>query len=301
MAKKKSKGSRKASAPPFQNFKDALIYAGTRPADDSARKFKKNYSQRLSNAIASLLADKLRATGQFRTILPLPDGSGQETGSASGSTKKLKKTDVRYATSHTGLELLVSIKTLNFRDAKKDDDTGEVKIGRYTKNMVRNDHELRAEAMDHHDRFPYAVLVAVFFIPVDACDDGSSGKSSFAHAVMTFRPRAGRTDATGPVAKFERLFVGLYDADDPTGYHVGFFDVLTPPPKRGRPPWPNEEPDPLRGGRLLTVDQVIAEIAREYGIRNRTYIRWADEKPSDASLPDIEPIETDEDDSGDDE
>jgi hypothetical protein len=297
MAKKKTKGNRKASAPLIQNFKDALNYAGSRPADDSARKFKKNYSQRLSNAIASLLADKLRATGHFRTILPLPDGSGQETGSASGSTKKLKKTDVRYATAHTGLELLVSIKTLNFRDAKKDDDTGEVKIGRYTKNMVRNDHELRAEAMDHHDRFPYAVLVAVFFIPVDSCDDGASGKSSFAHAVMTFRPRAGRSDVTGPVAKFERFFIGLYDANDPSGTHVGFFDVLTPPPRRGRPPWPNESPDSTRGERLLTLDQMIGEIVREYGIRNRTYIRWADEKPTDVTLPDLDaPAEDDGDD-----
>jgi hypothetical protein len=284
MAKKKPTEKIRASAPLIQNFTDALNYAGTRPANDSARKFKKNYSQRLSNAIALLLARKLRATGHFRTILPLPDGSGQETRSAGGSTKKLKKTDVRYATPHTGLELLVSIKTLNFRDAKKDDDTGEVVIGRYTKNMVRNDHELRAEAMDHHDRFPYAVLIAVFFIPVDSCDDGTSGVSSFAHAIMTFRPRAGRTDATGPAAKFERMFIGLYDAHDPTGHSVGFFDVFTPPPKRGRPPWPNEDPDASRGGRLLTLDQVIAEIAREYGIRNRTYIRWADEKPTDTML-----------------
>jgi hypothetical protein len=291
MAKKKQKAGAKAAAPLIPDFKEALNYAGTRPPDNAARKLKKNYSQRLSNAIAALLADKLRATGHFRTILPLPDGSGQETGSASGSTKKLKKTDVRYATPHTGLELLVSIKTLNFRDAEKNDDTGEVTLGRYTKNMVRNDHELRAEAMDHHDRFPYAVLIAVFFIPIDSCDDGTSSKSSFAHAVMTFRPRSGRADATGPVAKFERLFIGLYDAHDPTGHHVGFFDVLTPPPKRGRPPWPNEEPDPTRGGRLLTLDQVIAEIAREYGIRNRTYIRWADEQPADETPPDLEAIE----------
>jgi hypothetical protein len=287
MAKKKPKAKATRSTPSIQTFEDALRHAGPRPADNADRDLKKNYSERLSNAIAVLLASRLRATGRFDTILPLPDGSGRETGSASGSNKKIKKTDVRYATSDTGLELLVSIKTLNFRDAKKDRTTGRLTIGRYTKNMVRNDHELRAEAMDHHERFPYAVLIGVFFIPIDACDDGTADKSSFAHAVMTFRPRAGRADTSDPAAKFERFFIGLYDANDSSGTHVGFFDVLTPPPRRGRPPWPTESPDPVRGERLLTLDQVIAEIVREYGIRNRTYIRWADETQSDAALPDL--------------
>lgn len=288
MAKKKPSPSGNSSASSIQTFHDALRHAGERPADNASRDLKKNYSERLSNAIAVLLASKLRTTGRFKSILPLPDGTGRETGSASGSTKKIKKTDVRYATSDTGLELLVSIKTLNFRDAKKDRATGRLTIGRYTKNMVRNDHELRAEAMDHHERFPYAVLVAVFFIPVDACDDGASDKSSFAHAVMTFRPRAGRADTSDPAAKFERFFIGLYDANDPSGAHVGFFDVLSPPPRRGRPPWPNDAPDPSRGRKLLTLDQVIAEIDREYRIRNRTYVRWADEKPTDSSLPNLD-------------
>jgi hypothetical protein len=299
MAKKKPKPKAPLSSPSIQTFEDALHHAGPRPADDADRDLKKNYSERLSNAIAVLLASKLRATGRFHGILPMPDGSGRETGSASGSNKKIKKTDVRYATSDTGLELLVSIKTLNFRDAKKDRATGRLTIGRYTKNMVRNDHELRAEAMDHHERFPYAVLIGVFFIPIDSCDDGNADKSSFAHAVMTFRPRAGRADTSDPAAKFERFFIGLYDANDPAGQHVGFFDVLTPPPRRGRPPWPGEEPDPARGERLLTLDQVIAEIAREYGIRNRTYIRWADETPTDASLPDLTPPDSDDSDDGD--
>ena len=293
MAKKKSKAKATTPAPSIQTFEDALRHAGLRPANDADRDLKKNYSERLSNSIAVLLASKLRATGRFDAILPRPDGSGRETGSASGSNKKIKKTDVRYATSDTGLELLVSIKTLNFRDAKKDRATGRLTIGRYTKNMVRNDHELRAEAMDHHERFPYAVLIGVFFIPIDACDDGTTDKSSFAHAVMTFRPRAGRADTSDPAAKFERFFIGLYDANDSSGTHVGFFDVLTPPPRRGRPPWPTEHRDPARGDRLLTLDQVIAEIVREYGIRNRTYIRWADEKPADVSLPDLDTLADD--------
>jgi hypothetical protein len=271
---------KKNLARPILSFVDALARAKPRPADNAIRKYKKNYAERLSNALAVLIAGKLRVTRQFEGVLPDEEGHGRESRSASGALKKAKKTDVRYATSETGLELLVSIKTLNFRDAKRDKKTKKVVLGRYTKNMVRNDHELRAEAMDHHDRFPYAVLVGLFFLPVEACDDGQNDKSSFAHAVMTLRPRAGRTEPTDHPAKFERLFIGLYrvGGDQPD---VGLFDVNTAPPRRGRPPWHDEVTDEARGGRLLCLDEVVAEIIREYGIRNRTYIRWADEVPNE--------------------
>lgn len=272
--------------PPDDSFAEALRRAEPRPADLADRELKKNYAERLSNALAVLVAGKLRAVGGFAGIVPEVDGTGRESASASGAGKKLKKTDVRYATRETGLELLVSIKTLNFRDPRKDPKTGETLLGRYTKNMVRNDHELRAEAMDHHDRFPYAVLVALFFLPVDACEDGKAGRSSFAHAVLTFRPRTGRVEHTDPPAKFERVFIGLYDprGGDP---RVGFFDVANAPPRVGRPPWPEEEADPKRGGRLYSLDGVVSEIVRAYGIRNGSYIRWADERPTD--VPEVEP------------
>jgi hypothetical protein len=263
------------------SFADALAHAGEKPLDSATRDQKKNYSERLSNSIAVLLASRLRKAGGFKSILPNPDGLGRETGSASGAQKKLKKTDVRFATQDTGLELLVSVKTLNFHDVKKDKkDPGKIVIGRYTKNMMRNDHELRAEAMDHHERFPYAVLIGLFFIPVDACDDARSGKSSFAHAVITFRPRTGRKEVSDPPAQFERLFIGLYDRDKAADNSVGFFDVDSPPPRQGRVPWHDEAEEARRGGRLLTLDQMVFEIVKEYGIRNRLYIEWADEEPS---------------------
>jgi len=262
---------------PIASFVEALRHAGTRPAAGADRDAKKNYSERLSNAIAVLIAARLRDTGQFPEILPAADGSGRETRSMSGAGRKFKKTDVRYATADTGLELLVSIKTLNFRDDSS---------GRYTKNMVRNDHELRAEAMDHHERFPFAVLVGVFFLPVDACEDGASDKSSFAHAVLTFRPRTGRAGSDDTAAKFERFFVGLYDAASPSDDRVGFFDVLDAPPRRGRPPWPHETVDPAKGGRLLSLEQLILQVVRDYGVRARTYIRWADEDSVAEAPPD---------------
>ena len=273
-------------------FRDALDQAEPRPDDaEASGKAKKNYAERFSNKLAVLVANHLRETGQFGGILPNPDGTGRETGAASGAAKKLKKTDVRFSTFDTGLELLVSIKTYSFRDWRKDVRTGQVVLGRYTKNMVRNDHELRAEAMDHHERHPYAVLVALFFLPMRACDDAGSDKSSFAHAVMTFRSRTGRVQPTDPHQLFERFFIGLYELEGDRRGEVWFFDVMDKPPRRGRPI--RREPargEPRRG--LLTLDEMIGEVVKAYGIRNRRYIEWADE---DAEVvPDLDvPVEED--------
>jgi hypothetical protein len=267
------------------SFADALHQAGPKPDESTGtRAQKKNYAERLSNKLAVLVANRLRSTGEFPGILPNPDGTGRETGAAAGASKKLKKTDVRYSTFDTGLELLVSIKTYSFRDPRKDRD-GNVVLGRYTKNVVRNDHELRAEAMDHHERHPFAVLAGMFFLPMRACDDAGSDKSSFAHAIMTFRPRAGRVLPTDPQQLFERLFVGLYE-DGPDGTPaLWFFDVMDKPPRRGRPQRIPPTAGSPRGG-LLSLDETIDEIVKTYGIRNRRYIEWAD---SDEATLDVAP------------
>lgn len=280
-------------------FLEALDAAEPRPADDSeSRMEKKNYAERLSNKLAILVANKLRAADDsLDEILPHPDGSGRETGAASGASKKLKKTDVRFSTFDTGLELLVSIKTYSFQDPRKDKKTGHVVLGRYTKNMVRNDHELRAEAMDHHERHPYAVLVALFFLPMKACDDAGTDKSSFAHAVMTFRARAGRQEPSDPHQKFERFFVGLYEYEGDRRGEVWFFDIMDKPPRRGRPQRIDPPTGEVRSG-LLTLDEMVREIVKAYGIRNRRFIEWADEDPNQADLldspEDVELEESDE-------
>jgi hypothetical protein len=260
------RGLKSASAP--GSFREVLDEVEPRPADDAAQAPKKNYAEWFSNRIAVWIASQLRATGSFPGMLPNADGSGRETRVASGVAKKPKKTDVRFSTHDTGLELLVSVKTLSFRDTRKDKKTGTVVLGRYTKNMVRNDHELRAEAMDLHERFPYAVLVGALFLPMRACEDGKDDKSSFAHAVMTLRHRAGRVRPTDPHQLFERMFIGLYDQDEPRRGDVAFFDVMSRPPRRGRPT-----------ADLLSAETFVLEIAKAYGIRNRRYMEWADEAP----------------------
>ena len=125
---------------------------------------KKNFAEALSRSLAQRFADSLRST--FPTILPRPDGSGQESKARTG--KGLKKLDVNYSTVELGLGLGVSIKTINFRDARSN---------RYTKNFTRADNEFRAEAADYHQRQPYSVLCAAFLLPLDACDDGGGKRS----------------------------------------------------------------------------------------------------------------------------
>ena len=272
----------------IETFRHALDLAGEKPDElDGDRADKKNYAEKLSNKIAVLFANRLRLTGQFSGVLPNPDGSGRESTVASGSGKKPKKTDVRCGTFETGLELLVSIKTLTFRDRKGNPRKGNATLGRYTKNMVRNDHELRAEAMDVHERQPFAVLVAILFLPVTACDDGGNDKSSFAHAIATFRRRAGRDKPSERHELFERMFIGLFEPDGDKRGEIAFFDVMHAPPRRGRP----------RSG-LRSLEELMAEIVKTYGLRSGRYIQYADEEES--AVPELAPIteeEEEEDDS----
>ena len=128
--------------------------------------------------LALLFAQHLR--GIFPEILPSKDGSGQE--SRARTSKGLKKLDVNYSTVQLGLGLGISIKTINFRDAG---------TRRYTKNYTRADGELRAEASDYHERQPYAVLIAVIFLPLDSCDDG--GRSAPSSSWLPHHPCYGRS------------------------------------------------------------------------------------------------------------
>ncbi|HWE75544.1 MAG TPA: hypothetical protein VG328_20460, partial [Stellaceae bacterium] len=225
---------------------------------------KKNFAEGLSRALAPRFANVLRT--RFVGILPDEQGKGQE--SKVRSAKGFKKLDVNYSTPELGLGLGVSIKTINYRDAGS---------GRYTKNYTRVDAELRAEASDYHDRQPWAVMVAVVFLPVDACDDGlGKSASSFGGAVQTFRFRAKRETPQHPSLLFERVFIGLYDNSPGPDYgNVFFFDVVAPPPKQGRPAVASR----------LTFDQLIGAITSVYDARNQPPFEWADAEAEPLSLP----------------
>lgn len=268
----------------------ALQAAEPKPAPDSGRDDKKNYAQRLSNALAQAVADALRP--QFPAVTPTATGEGQE--AQVGVDHGRKRLDVKVTDPTLGLLLAVSIKTYSFQDY----DARRARLGRWTKNIVRNDHELRGEAMVLHQRQPYSVLVAVLFTPVETCDDGDPTqrsdvyKSSFAHHVATLAKRSGRgrrpVHGLGAPAwveigaedprhdLFERVFIGLYETDPARRGSVRFFDVDQSPPRNGRP----------LDAATLSFAQLIDVVTDEVARRNRLAPDWAagddDEADDDA-------------------
>ncbi|SNS55396.1 hypothetical protein [Rhodococcoides kyotonense] len=258
-----------------------LALAGDKPLPDADRSDKKNYAQRLSNHLAQTVADALRP--YYPNITPDAMGVGQE--AQVDVAKGRKRLDVKALDPTLGLILCVSIKTYSFRDFSPR--TG--KFGRWTKNIVRNDHELRGEAMVLHQRQPYSVLIGVMFEPFATCDDGDAskssdvGKSSFAHHVTTLSKRSGRGKraVVGGTGKmwvdlgaedtrydlFEKVFIGLYDPDG----EVRFFDVDESPPRNGRP----------TDAQTLSFDDFVAIVHGEVERRNKFAPTWSEPEDSE--------------------
>jgi hypothetical protein len=239
-----------------------LAVAGRKPEPAAGAGPKKNYAERFSRALAQLVGDRVRAHFPKARVTPWADGSGQEY--IVGGALDRKKTDVGVWDDAAGLILGASIKTYSFRDWIP----AKGVVGRYSKNVKRNDMELRDEADVLHRRQPYAVLFALFFLPEDACWDGVTGHSSFAQAVFTLRKRAGRARPdSARYDLFERVFIGLYDEHG----HVRFFDVLQAPP-RNQPPRDT-----------ISLDELVAEMVQEVALRNggaRGDERFAPEDPA---------------------
>jgi hypothetical protein len=177
-----------------------------------------------------------------------PDEEGRGHERRQRGAEGLKKLDVTYATHQAGLQLSISIKTINFKDEK---------TKRYTKNIKRADGELRAEASDCHKYNPYALLVGVIFFPIDAAHDGVDGRSSLKHGWDVFRRRGGRKSSEDDPSRFEIIYLGVYNTSIEHFGEVRFFDVLTEPPDRGLPEV------------LSTFEDIIASISSAFDLRHR--------------------------------
>jgi hypothetical protein len=251
---------------PIKSLRDVLEAAEPRPADSAPseherralRDDKNRYATRFADKMATCIANGLR--DRFKGILPGEDGRGVE--SPAQSVRGPKKLDVNFSTPQLGLGFGISLKSVHFPEKDKRG---------YIHNMKRNDEELRTEASGYHQRQPFAVMVAVVFLPADACLDATDRhSSSFGAWVRYLRPLAGRHDVGDDIARFERVFIGLYERD---GSAMEFFDVAQPPPKKGRPK------------SLLSYLGFLDEIERAFLQRNAAEFKWADEE----SLEDEEP------------
>jgi hypothetical protein len=116
-------------------------------------------------------------------------------------------------------------------------------------------------------------MIALVFVPIDACDDGTLAPSSFGGAVQTFRFRANRQNHDDAPTLFERVFIGLYETEQEKRGEVVFFDVMDAPPRNGRP------------RTTLSFAQVIAEIIATYDKRNHPVFEWADAEPERVTPP----------------
>lgn len=185
-----------------------------------------------------------------------------------------KRVDVRYSNLDVGLGFLISLKSVH---------QGEKLDGKshFNHNMKRNDEELRVEATAHHLRQPYAVLAAVVFLPLEACDDRPKrppkrapkkqprlNDSSFAKWVEYLWPLKGRDEVSDPPDQFELVFLALYAKD---GSRLGFYEVggEVDCPRRGIPT-------------LLSLKEFLKRIKNTYEMRNGADFFYAGERPENA-------------------
>lgn len=252
--------------PRIRTLQDVLDAAAPRPPDvaqsqDERHKLaedKRTYATRFADKMAICIANGLRK--RFPGVLPDENGRGVE--SQAQSVRGPKKLDVNYSTQQLGLGFGISLKAVHFREKERRG---------YIHNRKRNDEELRSEASGYHQRQPYAVMIAVVFLPEDACDDASPRhSSSFGAWVKYLRPLAQRQSPHDDIDRYERVFIGLYSRDGAT---MEFFDVGLAPPKRGRPK------------SLLNYTAFLDEVEKTFMKRNVADFEWADENGVETDEP----------------
>ncbi len=184
----------------------ALKELPPKPTDDALRDAKQKYSQQVTMNIALAFAEELRQRG-LRDTRPGPPGmpglSGAERRMSGGIGAK--RVDVTWTTEESGLLLAISLKSINFKDARSQN---------YQKNLTNRRGDMLFEAVTLHRRFPYAVLGGFLFLDKGAAEDGSgTRRSTFLNAHRAFRLFSGRTDPAGRDEQYELLYVSLVDAN----------------------------------------------------------------------------------------
>ncbi len=116
-----------------------------------------------------------------------------------------KKVDVTWASEESGLLLGVSIKSINFRDNTTKN---------YQKNLPNRRGDMLFESVTLHRRFPYAVLVGLFFLDEGAESDETPNRTStYLNAHDRFGLFAGRDDPAAREEQYELLYLVILNAD----------------------------------------------------------------------------------------
>ncbi|MFC6145821.1 hypothetical protein [Corynebacterium nasicanis] len=186
---------------------------------------KKNYNEKLSNALALAFAAELRARGMEEAR---PSGAGEV--GVSGAERRIaggigaKKVDVTWATEESGLVLAVSVKTILFRDGRSNN---------FQKNLTNRRADMLNESVTLHRRFPYSVLAAFLILDHQAALDGTARRrSTFENVGPRFRLFTGRRDPAGRDEQYEKFYVMLVDLNmfQPTlrAYEVNDLETEVP-------------------------------------------------------------------------
>lgn len=184
----------------------ALKTLRPKPTDKAGPSDKKNYSQEFSEVMALAVAEALRDRG-LQGTRPSPPGESGLTGAERRMAGGIgdKKVDITWATEEAGLLLGVSVKSVNFRDGRS---------GNFQKNLTNRRGDMLFEAVTLHRRFPYAVLVGLFFFDYEADSDNTpQRRSTFRNAHTAFELFTGRQDPAGRDEQYERMYIGLHDAN----------------------------------------------------------------------------------------
>lgn len=226
---------------------EALRHLGPKPPESSSQAEKKRYSERLSEAVARALAEELRRRGLIRTT-PGPadaDSSGAERRMAGGIGAK--KVDVTWATEESGLLFAISVKSINWRDARS---------GNFQKNLVNRRGDMLIEAVTLHRRFPYAVLSGFIFLDRGASEDATDRRrSTFLNAHHRLKLFTGRGDPAGRDEQYERMYLFLLGGGDGSAFSV--YEVGQPETE-------------------LTLDAVLNELLRLVADRNPDFYDFED-------------------------
>jgi hypothetical protein len=213
----------------------------------------------------------VRAHAAFEKLHVLPDDAGNAEPPTYVVGDKSKRVDVVVSSMVSGLQLGISLKGMNFRDSGG---------WQFDKNLTGRTYELQDEVRLVHEYQPAAFMTAIFFLPIASTVDKKSetSPSSFARTVEHLRARTGRLDPSlpGHYAKADMAFVGLYvpgDREPGCDYEdtltegvVRYFDVMTDPPKRGRP----------RVDTTMSLSELVDGISACYRSGGVPDINWAE-------------------------
>jgi hypothetical protein len=224
-----------------------------KPGAEATQAQKKAFSEKVSQVVALAVAKELRGRGldgARPTEQGLDDKSGAERRMAGGIGAK--KVDVTWSTEESGLLIAFSIKSINFKDSRTKN---------YQKNLTNRRGDLLFESITLHRRFPYSVLVGLFFFDEEAQrDETGTRRSTFENAHERLLLFKGRIDPAGRDEQYEHLYVGTLGivTGDAANSCCDFYRVGEPKKK-------------------LTLDAVLDESLQTLVIRNADLYALDDE------------------------